>query len=121
MLSQEYEGEKKENRERLLKILSNIRFLARQGMALRGDGDGSNSSFVQIMKLRGEDDSKLVRWMKKKTNKYTSAEMQNEMLQVMALKILREMAENIRNSTFFLDNGWWNNTQIKSWATSHCD
>ena len=27
--------------------------------------------------------------------------MQNEMMQVMALKILREIAENIRNSTFF--------------------
>ena len=101
MLSQEYADEKKENRECLLKILSNIRFLARQGMALRGDGNESNSNFVQMMKLHGEDDSKLVKWMKKKTNKTTSAEMQNKMLQVMALKILREIAENIRNSTFF--------------------
>lgn len=83
LLSQAHAAEKKQNRECLLKILSNIRFLARQGLALRGDGDESDSNFVQILKLRGEDDSKLLDWMKRKTNKYTSAEMQNEMLQVM--------------------------------------
>ena len=67
MLSQEYADEKKENCECLLKILSNIRFLALQGMALRCDGDESDSNFLQMMKLRGEDDSKRLNgWRKKK-------------------------------------------------------
>ena len=101
MLSQAHADDKKDNRQCLLKILANIRFLARQGLALRGDGDESDSNFIQIIKLRGEDDSKLLEWMKKRTNKYTSAEMQNEMLQVIALRILREIAQDIRNSTFF--------------------
>lgn len=70
-------------------------------MVFRGDGVESDSNFVQIMKLRGQDNSKLFEWMNKMTNKYTSVEMENEMLQVMALKILREIAENIKNSTFY--------------------
>ena len=32
-------------------------------MALRGNGDESDSYFIQMMKLRGEDDFKLVKWM----------------------------------------------------------
>ena len=39
MLSREHAQEKSENRQCLLQILSNIRFLSRQGLALRGDGD----------------------------------------------------------------------------------
>ena len=45
------------NRRCLLKIISNIRFLARQGLPLRGDGDEDDSNFVQLMKARGEDDT----------------------------------------------------------------
>ena len=50
------------------------------------------------MKARGEDDTNLLEWMKKKTNKCTCADMQNEILKVMAfiIKILREIAENIK-------------------------
>ena len=38
MLSQAAATEKKNNREYLLKIISSIRFLGRQGLPLRGDG-----------------------------------------------------------------------------------
>ena len=40
-------------------------------------------------------------WLKKKTNKYTSGEMQNEMLQVMALKILRDIASSLQSTPFY--------------------
>ena len=98
-LSERHSNEKSENRRCLLKIISNIHFLARQGLPLRGDGD---SNFVHLMKARGEDDTTLLEWMKKKTNKYTHADMQNEILKVMAFKILREITENIKISGFFL-------------------
>ena len=39
--------------------------------------------------------------MEKKINKYTCADMQNKILKVMTFKILREIAENIKNSGFF--------------------
>ena len=99
--SERYSNEKSENRRCLLKSTSNIRFLAHQGLPLRGDGDEDDSNFVQLMKARGEDDTKLLEWMKKKTNKYTCADLRNEILKVIAFKILREIAENIKNSGFF--------------------
>ena len=64
---------------------SNIRFLSRQGIPLRGDGDGNTSNFTHIVHLRTEDNPALSMWLVKKTNKYTSWQMKNEMLKVMAL------------------------------------
>ena len=68
---------------------------------MRGDGDESNSNFVQLFYLKGEDDNSLRRWMAKKTNKYTSGAVQNEMLQVMSLKALREIAACLHNTPFY--------------------
>lgn len=99
-LSASHKTEKADNRKHLLTILRSIRFLARQGIALRGH-DNTNSNFIQILKLHGEDDPTILKWMEKKTDKFTSSDIQNEMLQVMALGILRNVAENLRADTFF--------------------
>ncbi|XP_056003508.1 zinc finger MYM-type protein 1-like [Ostrea edulis] len=101
MLSVSHANDKKVNRQCLLKVLSSIRFIARQGLALRGDGDDSESNYIQLLKLRGEDDSKILDWIKRKNDKYTCAESQNEMLKIMALSILRDVAQNIKNSVFY--------------------
>ena len=55
MLSKQYATEKRVNREYLLKILSSIRFLARQGLPLRGDMNETDSNFYQLLMLRGKD------------------------------------------------------------------
>ena len=44
LLSSNYAGQKQANREYLVKIIQNVRFLARQGLALRGDGDEKDSA-----------------------------------------------------------------------------
>ena len=85
----------------LLKLLSNAHFLSRQDLALRGDGDGSDSNFMRLIYLRSEDDAKLVDWIKQKTDKYTSGDMQNEMVKVMALRVLRKIAGRLQNASFF--------------------
>ena len=92
---------KSDNRDCLRKILSSIRFLARQGISLRGDGDESDGNYTQILKARGEDDSRIIEWLKRKNDKYTCGDAQNEMIQIMALSILRDIAQNIRNSVFY--------------------
>ena len=84
-----------------MQILSNIRFLACQGCVIRGDHDESDSNFTQLLKLREEDDPKLSHWMKRKSNKFTSAEMQNKMLEIMALKVLRDIVSSLQNATYF--------------------
>ena len=57
MLSKAESTEKKNNREYLLKIITSIRFLGRQGLPLRGDGPHNDldSNFYQLLLLRAED------------------------------------------------------------------
>ena len=59
-------------------LLSNVKFLARQALPLRGAGDESDSNYIQLLKLHGEDDPRVFDLIKRKTDKYTSADMQNE-------------------------------------------
>ena len=100
-LSTQHAKEKLVRRQCFLKLLSNLRFLARQSLPLRGDGDESDSNFTQLLKLRGEDDPRVFDWIKKKTDKCTSGEMQNDIIQVMALEILRKVAASIRDAPFY--------------------
>ena len=100
-LQRELTKQKSENRQMLLKILSNIRFLARQSIAIRGDGDEENSNFIQLFKLRGEDDPKFAKWLEKKTDKYVSADIQNELLKVMGLQVLRDIATSLHSAKFY--------------------
>ena len=39
--------------------------------------------------------------MKRKSNKFTSVEMQNEMLEIMALKVLKDTASCLQNIAYF--------------------
>ena len=86
LMSRSHAEDKAANRQCFLKLLSNMRFLARQALPMRGHEE-DNSNFIQLYKLRGEDDENVLAWLKKKHYKYTSAQIQNEMLQVMALKV----------------------------------
>ena len=99
MLSQQHAKEKAGNRKILLKILSNVRFLARQGLALRGDGDESDSNFMQLLNLRGEDDPMVTEWLHRKY-KHASHEIQDEFLKIMSLQVLRRIAANLQGSPF---------------------
>ncbi len=101
LLSSQLATERLQRRQCLLKLLLNYRFLARQGLAFRGDNDESDSNFMRLINLRSEDNVRLVDWIQQKTNKYTSGEIQNEMVKVMALRVLREIAASIQNTSFF--------------------
>ena len=57
-------------------IVTSIKYLARQGISLRGDGDEENSNFMQLLRLRADDDPNLLTWLQRKHNKYTSHEIQ---------------------------------------------
>ena len=103
MMSTKHALEKLHSRKILLKILGNIRYLARQALPLRGDWKESenseaDSNFYQLLKLRCDEDPLIVDWLQKKTSKFISADIQNEMLEIMALRVLREIAQNIQNA-----------------------
>ena len=57
-------------------------------------------NFSQLLNVICTFDDDLPSWLNKKTDKYTSADIQNELLQVMANRILREIAARIRGRLF---------------------
>ena len=74
--------QKQLNRIIFVKNLQNTQFLAQQGLAMR-----------ELMKLRGKDDSNTELW---NTDKYTSHDIQNEILDLMAKSVLREIVDQIK-------------------------
>ena len=83
-----------------MKIIETIQFLSRQGLALRGDESDKNSNFMQLLKLRSKDFLKPKEWLEKKTEKYTSHDIQNELLKLIAHQILRDLADEMRDSFY---------------------
>ena len=76
-------------------VLSSIRYLARQGLALRGDGNEADGNFMQILQMNSPD---MGDWLKRKINKYTSAEKQNDIIKTMAMNVLRSITAELQNS-----------------------
>ena len=77
-----------------------IQFLARQGLPFRGHRDESESNFTQLLRLQGEDDPRIEQWIKKRTDKYTSSDIQNEILTVMAKMVLHDLTSSIQSAPF---------------------
>ena len=65
LLSQHAASQKRENLRCLMKILENIVFLGKQGLAFRGDGDDKTGNFYQLVLLRAKDDPALLKWIDK--------------------------------------------------------
>ena len=100
-LSKQHSDNKKRNREWLLKILASMRYLARQGFSFRGDGDDKDSNLMQLLALRAQKGSELHAWMERKSDRYLSRDMQNELLKTMALMVLSKIGQTIKDSKFF--------------------
>lgn len=83
----------------LLKIISSLRFLARQGLAIRGH-ESTEGNFTQLLNLRAQDCDELTRWLKR-AKPYTSPDIQNELLQLMAHAVLRNISTEVNKSGIF--------------------
>ena len=99
-LSQQHQREKEQNRKMLMKIVSSLKYLARQGLPIRGDGNEIDSNFTQLLKLKGEDDPSILDWLERKANKYTSPEVQNDLLKVMGTLVRRKISDSLQQSPF---------------------
>ena len=68
---------------------------------MTGHGSGEDFNFAQLYIHRKEDNEGLKAWRtEKKINRYVHRTIQNEMMQIMALRVLQEVAENIQNVDF---------------------
>lgn len=101
LLSSQNAKQQESNRRCLAKVFECVRFLARQGVALRGDGDEKDGNLSQLLRLRAGDDSVLAEWLSRKNDRYTSPECQNEILDIMAKSIMAELAEIVRRCRIF--------------------
>ena len=85
----------------MLKIISCLHYLARQGLPFRGHGDEKDANFKQLYPFRAEDDPAFAKWLKDKNLSYTSPEIQHEILKDMSLSILRDVVNCIKKFDFF--------------------
>ena len=98
-ISSKHEEAQKLSLVMLLKILTSVRYLARQGLAVRGH-TATEGNFQALLKLRCEDDRDLSNWLERKTA-FISHDVQNEYLQLMAQHVLRELLGRIRLSSYY--------------------
>lgn len=85
----------------LLRIITSIAFLAKQGLAIRGKTNNT-SNFSQLLILRASDSTELSSWSARTRYKWTSHDIQNELLQLLANDVLQELLSHIQEAKFFL-------------------
>ena len=100
-LKEKLKSEKDESRNCLLIIVQCISYLSRQGIALRKGNQDVESNFKQLLILRAEDDEILRKWIKKSYDKHMSSNVQNEILQIMALKVLHGLESDRAESGYY--------------------
>jgi hypothetical protein len=76
-----------------------VRFLARQGLALRGS-NSDDGNFMQLLQLRCDDSPALKIWLDKKTN-MTSWLIQNEILEMLSHSIVRNIMLKVNDAKQF--------------------
>ena len=90
--------EQKVNREMLLKQLTSLRYILRQGLALRGHEE-KEGNLMQLLYLRSEECPGLKQYIENK--KYHSHEIIHEQMGLMANNILREILHEIREDGMY--------------------
>ena len=100
LMSQQHAIQKRKNRDALLCIIRSIKFLCRQGLALRGGGDGLDGNLHQLLLMKAEQDPNLAEWLQRKEYVYTSPDIQNELIKTLGNTILRDLVSDLQSSPF---------------------
>ena len=96
LLSSTLAEDRKRNRSMLLHVLGAVRYLGHLGLALQGSNLSNevDSNFSQLLHLLSQLDEQLSSWLKKKNNKFTAPDIQNEIIKTMSLIILATSIKN---------------------------
>ncbi|XP_071499042.1 zinc finger MYM-type protein 1-like [Diadema antillarum] len=90
--------ESKQNTQYLLTIITTLKYLAKQGLAIRGHTD-QNSNFMTLLQLRSEEIKGLDRWLTRKTS-WTSHQIQEEIINLMSSTVMRQLAAEMGGKPF---------------------
>ena len=96
------ENEKKRrelNQSIFLTILEPLQCFACLGLAVRGDDD-NKSKFIQLLRPQSKKFTELTDWLSKKTERYISPDVQNEIINLMSNQIMRNLIEPVRICNF---------------------
>ena len=83
-------SEKVVNWDYIFKLFDICQFPLWQGIPLRGDGDEKDNNFMQLLCLCCCDNPVILEQLRKKTDKYTNPIIQNEILEIVVLKMLQK-------------------------------
>lgn len=92
--------EMKESKAALIKILSSLLYLTRQGLAIRGHTD-ENSNIQQLLLLRSGDSTELNNWLSRTNYKWLSHDIQNEIISLLSRYLQNDLIKKIKESEFF--------------------
>ncbi|KAG0427797.1 hypothetical protein HPB47_025178 [Ixodes persulcatus] len=99
LLSEQSLKEQNDARTALRVVFSSIRYLARSGQALRGHSY-EDGNLRLLLDERSQDVPALGMWMKRR-DKWLSADVQNEVIEIMSHELLRGIIQEVKHSTFF--------------------
>ena len=97
-LSRQTSQEQNQHRILLLKHLSSLKYLIRQGLALRGHCE-EEGNLPQLLMCRAEDVPALKTWLS--DGRYTSHMIVNEQIQLMSHHLLRHILSDIQSAVWY--------------------
>lgn len=84
----------------LMKIVETVRFLATQGIPLRGH-DEEKSNFLQLLSLRSKDIPLLKSWLERSSYKWISHDVINEILEMLSRTVQTMLLDKIAAPPFY--------------------
>ena len=85
----------------LRKLITSVRYLAENGLAIRGK-ESDSGNYYSLIQLRSEDCKILSDWLKSSTKiKFLSPKIQNEMLDILFYETLKQICTEINEDVYF--------------------
>ena len=97
LINKQAMAEQKVHQQMLLKQISSLKYLLRQGLAVRGHDLEGN--LLQLLKLRSSDCTELTTWIRER--RYFSPVILNEQISLMRLTVLRGLLNDIKAAQWF--------------------
>lgn len=92
--------EMKAAREALLKMISSLRYLMTQGLAIRGHTD-ADSNYQNLLELIAEDNSALSSWLQRTKYKWLSHEITSEIGSILSNEVLKSLVNRLKDSQYY--------------------
>lgn len=100
LLSKSKLEEMKNARKALMTIISSLKYLGQQGLAIRGHTDKC-SNIHQLLQLRAEDVPELKSWLQRTKYKWISHEVLNELISLLATDVLSKIICCLKEAQYF--------------------